>query len=269
MTAQFNTEQQIDWFKASGITHLDFAVRRPNGAFIGNNTQAVSLNDTERLSRAMKWLRAENKFRDADIYCRPARGTSWPILFLDDLQDHSTVTDHYRAMAIHTSAEGGYQTWITTTTKLNEDERRAAQESLITKYGADAGSKSGEHWGRLAGFKNHKRGGNWVNFTTQSSHPALDSKALSPLFPQGTKADTGGQVVFHQSRSGRTEGGVDKSESGREYGWIINYLENGGSRQEAYRRLHARATARGKTGDIDRYVRRTLRSAEAALSKQT
>ncbi|MEW8308200.1 MAG: hypothetical protein G8D88_13870 [gamma proteobacterium symbiont of Ctena orbiculata] len=269
MTAQFNTEQQIDWFKEHGIDKLDFAVRRPSGAFIGHNTKAVSLTDADRLQRTLKWLMAENANRDADIYCRPARGYEWPILFLDDLSNHRTITNQYRSMAIHTSPQGGYQLWIATTTPLNEDERRAAQEPLIKKYGADSGSKSGEHWGRLAGFKNHKRGGNWVNFTTESDHPALDSKTL--LFPQGTEAITGGQVVFHQSsnRPGRTAGGVDKSESGREYGWIINYLENGGNRQEAYSRLHARATARGKTGDIDRYVRRTLRSAEAALSKQT
>ncbi|MFC1333156.1 MAG: hypothetical protein G8D91_00390 [gamma proteobacterium symbiont of Clathrolucina costata] len=269
MKAAYNTESQLDWFKDQGITHLDFAARRENGAFIDHNTKAVSLTGTDRLQRTLQWLKAEN-CRNADIYCRPSRGSKWAYLFLDDLSDHRAITDQYRSMAIHTSPEGGYQLWIATTTPLNEDERRAAQEPLIAQYGADPGSKSGEHWGRLAGFKNHKRGGNWVNFTTQSNHPPLDSKTLSPLFPQGTKTRNGGQVVVHSpTRPGRTAGGVDDSESGKEYGWIINYLENGGSRQEAYRRLHARATARGKPGDIDRYVRRTLRSAETELSKQT
>ncbi|MCG7877031.1 MAG: RepB family DNA primase [Candidatus Thiodiazotropha taylori] len=262
MTAKLNTEQQIGWFKAYGIDLLDFAIRRQNGIFIYRNTQAISLTDTDRLDRTLKWLRAENTKHNANIYVRPARGMSWPILFLDDLLDHRTITDKHRAMAIHTSPEGGFQAWISTTAPLSEDQRRAAQETLIAQHGADAGSKSGEHWGRLAGFKNHKRDGCWVNFTTASDQPAIDSRHL---IPNGTDAHNGGQVVFHHPRPGRT-GGVDKSESAKEFGWVINYLRAGGSRQEAYNRLHARASSRGKTGDIDRYVNLTISNAEQRLS---
>lgn len=267
MSIQYNTNQQIDWLKDQGIDKLDFAIRRRNGTFLCKNTQAVSQTDTDRLERTLKWLRAENTKHKADIYCRPARGYNWPILFLDDVMNHQSIIDQHRSMAIHTSPEGGYQIWIATTTSLDEDGRRAAQEPLITQFNADPGSKSGEHWGRLAGFKNHKRGGCWVNFTIASDQPALDSKTT--ILPPRAETNSGGAVVFQSPVcTGRSDRGVDTSESAKEFGWCINYLRATGNRQEAYSRLHARASARKKSGDIDRYVNLTITNAEKRLSTQ-
>ncbi len=266
MSIQYNTNQQIEWFMSNGIDHLDFAIRRPNGAFIYNNLQAISLKDANRLRGIIARLRGENCKR-ADIYCRPARGFDWPILMLDDVMDHKPVTGTYKSMAIHTSPEGGHQIWIATTTPLNEDGRRAAQEPLISQYKADAGSKSGEHFGRLAGFKNHKRNGNWVNYTTASNKPALDSKTT--ILPPRMGSNSGGAVVFQSPiRSGRRTGGVDKSASAREFGLVSGWLRKGENRQVVYNRLHAMASERKKSGDIDRYVNLTIANAEKRLSAQ-
>ena len=53
--------------------------------------------------------------------------------------------------------------WLPCDRSLDEGARLQAQRGLAARFSADKGSISGEHLGRLAGFKNWKRAGCWVN----------------------------------------------------------------------------------------------------------
>ena len=124
----------------------------------------------------LPWARAHN-VRNADVYVRPARGYRWPLVFLDDVpcSAAAAVARKYGALLIHTSAAGGCHIWLRCSLPLDEDERHRAQRYLAPRLGADLGSISGEHLGRLAGFKNCKRAGVWVN--------VLQASELAPWQP--------------------------------------------------------------------------------------
>jgi hypothetical protein len=78
---------------------------------------------------------------------------------------------------VKTSQEGGCHIWLSCTCNLGEWERHQAQRWLAPLAGADIASTSGEHLGRLAGFKSWKRNGTWVNVVAASRHSRCCSGA--------------------------------------------------------------------------------------------
>lgn len=262
MSASEQTEAMLWWWRDAGVGRADLAVRRPDGTMIWHRDRAVG-------ELPLPWIRAEN-VRRSDVYIRPARGYAWPLVFLDDLPVAlgRRVTRKYAALVVMTSVEGGCHLWLRCARALSERERGLAQRYLAGRIAADRASTSGEHLGRLAGFKNWKRGGSWVNVLPgPRSHlawdpsPALQAAHEAPgdsAVPVGGPADqVGGRMSAH-----------DTSASGREWGWVCGLLQSGHDPSAVLARLvdHARPR-RGR--DADRYAQLTLRHAISRTTPST
>ena len=199
----------------------------------------------------LAWARAENA-HGADIYARPARGHPWALVFLDDVALDLAVdmAASNGGLAVQTSPEGGCHLWLPTSAPLDEADRCRRQRWLAQQLGADPGSVSGEHLGRLAGFRNWKRGGCWVN--------ALATGGPGPgsLRKEGILEDTEPSCALR-----------DVSASGQEWGWTCRMLEVGWSPQKVYEALVIKASAR-RGPDAERYARRTVEKATEKLRRR-
>lgn len=238
----------ICWWKQAGVERADLAIKRPSRAMLWH--YGIPLE-----SLPLSWARAEN-VRKADVYIRPTRVLSWPLVLLDDVPVITAVriAKKYDALVVKTSEEGGCHVWLSCSCSLDEERRGQAQRWLAQKTGADHRSTSGEHLGRLAGFKSWKRSGTWVNVVKASHNGCL-------WVP---KAEPGPRVKHsrhpHTSQPSRHAVTIDTSQSGREWGWICGLLESGSDPRSVYYRLVERARPRrGK--DAERYARRTVERA--------
>jgi hypothetical protein len=245
MRAQEHTEAMLEWLRAAGVNVMDAAARRPGGKMIWLPGASLS-------PRELAWARAENA-RGAEVYARAARGGLWPVVFLDDVEPGlaARVAGKYRALAVRTSRAGGCHLWLACSRPLTEEDRCRAQRWLARAAGADPGSISGEHLGRLAGFKNWKRGGEWVNVAAASQ----DLPAWTPVLddtPQGAGRVCRGPVTGCP--------GSDASESAKEWGWVCGALQSGCPEEVIRERLLARAASRRGT-DAPRYAKRTVEMA--------
>ena len=196
----------------------------------------------------LSWARAENMHK-AEVYIRPARVYPWPLVFLDDVPAvlAARVVRKYDALVVKTSHEGGCHLWLSCSFELDQEARKQAQRWLVKRTVADPRSSSGEHLGRLAGFKNWKRGGTWVN--------VLDaSRRGHPWVP---RADDNVRLCSPSTRPLRIPTHTDTSESGTEWGWVCRMLEAGYDPDSAYQRLVQRARPR-RGNDAERYARRTI-----------
>ena len=256
MRASWHTETMLAAWRSARVNRADLALRRPSGAMLWQAN--LALDDLP-----LAWARAENA-HGADVYIRPARGLDWPMVFLDDvvLQVAKQVACDHGGLAIQTSQAGGCHLWLPCVRALDEAERHRVQRSLAEQYGGDLGSISGEHLGRLAGFKNWKRGGCWVNVVT---NPHLTEKTTPIALPEETKPPS----PSPQSRPcaaapyGRPLGG-DSSPSGLDWGWVCRRLEAGCRPEEVYWALLERARER-RGEDVERYARRTVERAVAKV----
>jgi hypothetical protein len=249
MTASAHTETLLRWWAGAGIARADLAVRRPDGAMLWQHRCLLD-------QLPLPWARAQN-VRQADVYLRPARGACWPLVFLDDLAPARArrIARTYAALVVHTSPDGGCHLWLRTAFALNESQRGLVQRYLAQRTGADPASVSGEHLGRLAGMKNWKRRGVWVN--------VLEGTGMPPPPWDPTPAL---QSTTHHIRQAIApspyvpSAGSDHSESGREWGWVCGALQAGVPPDWVYRQLLDRA-ARRRGHDAERYARRTLERA--------
>ena len=259
MRACEQTAQMLWWLSAVGIMCADLAVRRAGGAMLWHR-------DVEIDRLPLSWARAEN-VHGADVYIRPARGRSWPLLFLDDVTPEMTrcVILRYAALAIHTSPEGGCHLWLRIRHCLDESERAEAQRWLARRTGADPASISGEHLGRLAGFKNWKRGGCWVNVAKATSP---ENRPWDPLrLPPRHDSDPS-QDPMPNRRASQKPSGRDTSPSGREWAWTCSMVERGVNPNQILASLIHRAEPR-RGHDATRYARVTLHRAlqKAAVTR--
>jgi len=253
-----NMKQQIMFFNRPkiGIEEFDF------GVLFNNKMQLREPVQIAELDRYLPWFSAMNT-KGADIYIRPHRYNSNAVIFLDDVEREQAlaISRKYAACVIETSKEGGCHIWLQTDRPLNERERYLAQRYLQPLVHSDRGSISGEHFGRLAGFKNHKRGGQWVNVIAVSNSPVwcVPSKVLvddkqqsisrTPLSPKGA-------CVVHGS------GG---SESENEWGYVCGKLEHGADPIYLERELAERAEVRGKR-NAKAYAHRTIQNALSRIN---
>jgi hypothetical protein len=234
------------FWQQAGIGRTDLAVKRKDGAMLWHRD--LPLRDLP-----LKWARAQNA-QQGEIYLRPARGYSWPLLFLDDVPAEGAlrVCRKYGALVVRTSLEGGCHIWLSSTRPLAEIERYQAQKWLAGRLGADPGSISGEHLGRLAGFKNWKRQGSWVNVLGQSEAPSWNPEVALPDEHPAANAPDHSVAQSLPGFSGR-----DSSPSGLEWGWVCGLLEAGCSYDQVHERLVEQARKR-RQSDVDRYARRTI-----------
>lgn len=258
MIARAHTEHMLDWWIRAGISHVDMAVRRRDGTMIWHHEIRI-----DRIP--LRWARAENT-RGSDIYIRPAAMHAWPVVFLDDVpaSEATRIARKYRALPIRTSPAGGCHIWITCSRTLTVSERAVAQRWMANRCGADPASTSGEHLGRLAGFKNWKRGGCWVN--TAGTFPgslAWDPSPSSVAQPTGPTSHDACRVTSRVMD--RT--GTDRSESGCEWGWICGRLESGDDPARLVALLRERARSR-RGQDAERYARRTVLHAMRKTGRQ-
>lgn len=245
----------LNWMETAGVDRFDlalirFGVNNPAGVFIPGSTNL----DRTGLEKSLPWMRYENS-RTAGVYFRPARGRAWPLLFLDDVapDEAHLLADRYSAALIETSA-GRFHVWLLTDSTLNERQRYEAQATLAKQAGADPGSVSGEHWGRLPGFKNRKLGKeDWVNLRRLSigvSYPVSH-------FPEVTCGLAPQPRVKPQSANGD-----ERDQSAVEWKFVRSALEAGVPPTVVERQLLEQcADRRGQ--DAQRYVTRTMRRASA------
>lgn len=238
MTALAHLKAMLEWWITSGIHRADLAVRRCNGVMIWHRDLTLE-------ALPLAWARAEN-VRRAETYVRPARGRSWPLVFIDDvpLDLARRIARRTSSLVVQTSVSGGCHVWLRCSRLLNETERLEAQRWLARELGGDRASVSGEHLGRLAGFKNWKRGGCWVNVIEASRGRCWNPRQAQPLELETTQRNLSSQP---QS---------DTSASAREWGWTCGLLESGHDPEEVLRRLLLRATRRRRR-EPERYATRT------------
>jgi hypothetical protein len=258
MRAADHTRAMLAGFRAAGVERVDLAVRGPEDTMLWQRNRPLE-------DIPLAWLRAANA-ACAEIYIRPARGFDWPLVFLDDVTVPVAMKaiHSHGGMAVMTSACGGCHLWLPCARPLDEERRCRVQRWLAGKFGADPASISGEHLGRLAGFKNWKRCGCWVNvlgcyMDLRDRRRGLEvpTDILEGLSgPGGTRTETRGATTRTVSRR-------DTSPSGMDWAWVCNMLEAGKDPEEVRRELVATAWSR-RGADTERYARKTV---ERALVK--
>jgi hypothetical protein len=259
MRAAWHTETMLAAWRSARVGRADLALRQPSGAMLWQADLALE-------DLPLAWARAENA-HGADIYIRPARGLDWPMVFLDDvapLVAEQTARAH-GGLAILTSPAGGCHLWLPCERPLDEAERHQTQRNLAGRLGGDLGSVSGEHLGRLAGFKNWKRGGCWVNVVFQPGWAPGAAPLPVPaeaLQPDPRRRNPALNTSAPAARSGR-----DGSPSGQEWGWVCRMLESGCRPEDAYWALVEKARER-RGEDAERYARRTVERAMANVRGQ-
>jgi hypothetical protein len=246
MIASDHTQAMLHWWAGAGIHRVDLAVRRSTGAMLWHRALAVD-------ALPLAWARAENA-QHADIYSRPARGHAWPLVFVDDVavdraQAVARVVD---ALLVETSPAGGCHVWLRCDRVLTEDDRMRVQRGWVARLDGDPGSVSGEHLGRLAGFKNWKRGGCWVNVLRAS-----DSDAPWPVADGLTTIP---RPLTSPTRPRGRDGLRDTTPSGQDWAWVCTRLELGHPPDTIYTRLVDRVRPR-RGPDAERYAQRTLEHA--------
>lgn len=245
MRARDHTSRMLAWWAAGGVDRADLAARQMDGVMIRHLDLPL-----DKLPLA--WAGATN-VRGADIFVRPARGHSWSLVFLDDVAEALArrIAGKYAALVVHTSAEGGCHVWLRCDRSLDEPQRRAAQRWLAEQCSADYSSTSGEHFGRLAGFRNHKRDGTWVNVLAASAQPAW---TVCHTAATGTPAA--------RPRDYSERNGPDRTPSGRDWAWACAALESGCAPADVVDWLTE--SARDRRGLRARgYAERTVRKAAA------
>lgn len=260
MRAADHTRAMLAAWKGAGVDRADLAVLvQDQGMFWQRNRLLEDL--------PLAWPRAANA-HGAEVYIRPARGFDWPLVFLDDVAIPMAVEAAHRhdGLAVLTSARGGCHLWLPCTQPLDEAGRCRAQRWLAGKFGADPASISGEHLGRLAGFRNWKRCGCWVNVLAFPVGPGDARRALEvpPDLPEGHSAPQGppGSQPASSDHTGR-----DTSPSGQEWAWVCNLLEARADPEKVY--LELVAMARSRRGvDTERYARRTVDRAMVKVGRQ-
>ena len=252
MTARDHTRAMLQWWADAGVDRADLAVRRSGGAMLWHRGHPLD-------ALPLAWARAENT-QHADIYIRPARGTPWPLVFLDDVAvtRAQALARDVDALVIDTSLAGGCHVWLRCDRALTEDERRDVQRAWAARLYADPASISGEHLGRLAGFKNWKRGGGWVNVRAASHANRPWSVADDPTATRRPRPAP--------TRPSGTDARRDTSPSGQDWAWVCTLLEQHHDPNTIYRRLVDRARPR-RGADAERYAQRTLDRAQQHVTR--
>ncbi len=219
-------------------------------------------------------LRKENKL-GGNVYFRPAASSadsiaSYRYLFLDDVPRKTAfeIADFNRCFVIETSPNN-CQIWLITNQRIDGRERQRLQAILAQKVGADRAATSGIQPGRIPGFKNHKRGGCWVNVLKRPKGKPLDVETIKPAAvttpannprPKKSAVPVGGSKPLPPVTSNRRPG---KTQSEVDFQWTILKVKEGVEDEEIVRLLAISATRKGRSAE--KYARRTLAAAKERL----
>jgi len=268
-----NTLKQIDLFADAGVTAFDVAARRIASSDRDIMQERKNIPADMLFEKYLKWLKHENA-NSSEIQIRPHRYDSSCLLFFDDVETSFaiSISKKYSSCVIQTSEVGGCHVWLQTDTALNERQRYLAQRYLQPLVRSDKGSISGEHYGRLAGFVNHKRSSHskrvWVNVIAVSHVGSwhVTDEALKEI----PKPRIITRSPFNNARlkvpKNIINEGAATSESESEWGYICGRLEHGADPAELVDELEKRARARGKNSP-HRYAETTVSKALAHLSR--
>lgn len=246
----------LSWFVAAGVMHFDLAVQRRDAGvakeFLAPRFTRAQQLDVTDVARRLPWLCAENA-HGSDIYFRPTRHQAQPMAFLDDLPPAIAlkIARKYRSAVIETS-HGRCHLWLNLTSPLDERGRAQVQRDLVDRLqgAADPGSTSGDHWGRLPGFRNRKPHRNcWVNLRRMTWG--------SPYLPS-----VGKPAPFHpppRQTVGDPKDGTDMSRM--EWGWVLGCLDKGLPPSWVLDQLIERARSRRGDRDATRYAQYTIKKA--------
>ncbi|TLS77922.1 hypothetical protein FE236_02140 [Mariprofundus erugo] len=249
---------QVDWFiGVAGIMSFDLGSRQSDvSLYLRSNIPGQKVYDF------MGWLAFNNTHGNREAQIRPHRHDAVPLIFFDDVQRDVAlrIAAKYSACVVETSNQGGCHVWVNTDRALTENERYLVQKHLHKRIDADAGSISGEHFGRMCGFKNWKRGC-WVNLlaTTDIKPLAITKPMLADVHAEvHRKSEPRYQVV--SDLTVLTSTGRDSSNSGQDWGWVNEQLAMGADRDSVETELADRAASRGKPR-ADAYAHRTVENA--------
>jgi len=241
------TEEHLNWFRQHEITHIDIGLLSRE-----TNKMQNKLNiPTADALRIINYAKFKNVKKQTDILIRPHRDGIWPMLFVDDVSIMNTkrFCSQYSCLVVNTSKEGGCQMWIPSKTPLMPSDRLKKQRVLVKLLNADPGSVSGEHYGRLSGFTNHKRGRQWCNlFAIKDGDLWSLEDRLPPTHKKLTK------VILSS----------DCSESANEYGYACHSLRYGLSEDDIINNIVQRALNRGKR-HANSYAIRTVEKAKVEV----
>lgn len=258
-------KKQLEWFKGIGVEQFNFCVLTSVGMLHSNRSR-----DVDEVHRSASWAWAQN-ISGSNVYIRPARGTEWPVLMLDDLnpQTANKIWNKYSCLAVETSHKN-YQIWIKTSRSLDEQSRAVVQSKLCCLVGADPGSTSGEHFGRAAGFKNQKQGRH--SFMVDIRAAVVDRPALnpSPFLTESTapSPQAGGSVPSSRLIPRHHHHPADGDQSAVEFRFALARLRVGDRPNEIAKKIASRALDRGKrrtAADCEDYAVATVKKAAAYL----
>ncbi len=257
----------------AGVDTIDLGLRNAaTGSF--QNFSGLGVCALE-LEQALAACRSRN-LTNCDVYIRPARGAPAAIVMLDDLplEVCQIAGDGLNHMIVETSPQN-HQLWLGTDRALSESDRKTVQCDLIRRHGGDPGSGSGEHYGRLPGFRNRKpkyrARAPWVNLI----HYSLDDAplAVDGLLNAGldSRPPRGGCVLEPAAGVACTlpkqqvqVGTGDSVESHREFKFACVSLSKNVSTEIIIQKIAARALSRGKRKTLaaaEIYARKTVAAA--------
>lgn len=319
-------QDQLNWMDTTAHggngAKLDVAIgdheKFPGSYFMQNEQQGLTTASIVKRSgfyRACNAVGVTGKAeRPLNIYLKDSDDDSQSWLMQDDLtlEQCLLVAGDRTAMILETSkalksikdSKNSHHLFLATTRPINKLERKFCQAALIDifKFG-DQDSSDGQHFGRLAGFKNAKQGRGlpWVNlisatitnrrtdvdkllartingigFDSFSSCVVTGGYASSvltlPLSSQGVASThKPSPVLASPSSDSSSYTTADHSSLGRdtedanEFGWACGWLKNGYDRVEGIRRLSERATERRRK-QPSLYAAKTFQNAARKLN---
>lgn len=226
--------------------------------------------------------------RPLNIYICAATLESQSWLMLDDLNLTECIRiAGERAHMIVQTSQGRHHLWLATSRPVTIDERKICQQVMQHRFGGDAASTSGDHFGRLAGFKNVKRNC-WVNLVEvkHSDRRADVDKLLSYGEGFDSLSPLGGVVSPRSDKKGCNPPLMSPStarlslpsefvsdgrdESSAEFAFACVYLQKRLNIEEGIQLLAQRAMERKKRNSwsgAEAYARKTFAAAELRLKR--
>lgn len=239
------TQDFMGYMFNHGLSDLDFGLLNRETGKMKNLLELNAITYGNRMS----YLRFANWKETTDIFFRPHCNSPSRFVFADDVEKSIAYrfAKSYACILVNTSKEGGFQLWIPVKDYLSREQRLEYQRILVPLLSADKGCVSGEHYGRLPGFTNHKRNKQWCNLVAHS----LQTTTWQPSLPLPEPAKP--------SLPTNTDTG-DKGDSEREFGFACHSLRFNQNPEDIITNIANRARNRGKKSP-EAYARRTVQNA--------
>lgn len=197
---------------------------------------------------------------------------AYPYFVLDDVKIETAleISRRHRCFLVSTSVEGGCQVWIICSRPIDIKTRYTIQSHFSAKGLCDMGATAGTQYFRFPHFKNHKRGGQWVNlihtpkkgdayFNVDNFFARVNAKMKS------NQLDSKPALPVVGDKPERAVPPVKEHTSPSEADWheVVSRLCAGETVEAIISDLQPRSMNRGKHHS---YARRTVEKAERLLS---